>query len=209
MKELPRTVTMLIDTREKTPFAFPDIIAVEWGGKDYPVTVRSERAKLDCGDYTLKSYEHIAALERKSSLDGELSDNITTADRARFVRALSRLAGSCLYPYLMLESGGGAWWTEGKTNSDAGMTMDHLGQLVSQLRLNLIFNASRPTTVHAKRRMGEFVLRLMIGHMLVLSNEGKELTNVRTPDQPQRARNCPSRYGGKPVDPKPLASGNS
>lgn len=78
-RQIPKPV-VLIDTREKAPFAFsrfPNWIAGE------------RRQKLDAGDYSIQGMENVLALERKS-----LSDLITTLmhQRPRFFKMCEQLA---------------------------------------------------------------------------------------------------------------------
>ena len=78
-RQIPKP-TVLIDTREKSPFdfcRFPNWIAGE------------KRHKLDVGDYSMQGMEKLLSLERKS-----LSDLITTViqERPRFFRMCEKLA---------------------------------------------------------------------------------------------------------------------
>lgn len=75
------TPTIIIDTREQTPWTF---------------TLPTEVATLDAGDYSVKGLEHLIAVERKSLSD--LLGCIGT-HRGRFKRELQRLRG---YRFRML-----------------------------------------------------------------------------------------------------------
>ena len=70
----PADVTAVVDTREQAPFDLSPM--------------KTERATLTTGDYSIKSLEHIVAIERKS-----LPDLVQCVgrDRKRFVRELQRL----------------------------------------------------------------------------------------------------------------------
>lgn len=78
MKEIREIIipTIIIDTREKQPYAFNVSKAL------------SVRAKLQTGDYSLQGYEKMVALERKS-----LADYVKTVtlDRRRFCEELKRM----------------------------------------------------------------------------------------------------------------------
>lgn len=69
---------ILIDTREKTPLDF----------SIYPCNTKV--ATLTTGDYSLKGFENIVALERKS--ENDLLQSLTH-ERERFERELARLRG--------------------------------------------------------------------------------------------------------------------
>jgi ERCC4-type nuclease len=75
-----------IDTREQHPYAFESITT---GIDCRPVEVRTERATLASGDYSIVGHERAVAVERKSLNDlyGTL-----TAGRDRFERELDRLS---------------------------------------------------------------------------------------------------------------------
>lgn len=79
--------TVIIDTREKTPYTFTGITADKKdGGGEIVVPTRIERMKS--GDYSLLGYADRVAVERKSLADlfGTLGRG-----RARFERELARL----------------------------------------------------------------------------------------------------------------------
>ena len=76
MTALQDSFTILIDTREQTPFAFE-----RW-------PVKTERAGLPTGDYSLPGFQDQAAVERKS-LD-DLVGCFMGKDRERFKRELTR-----------------------------------------------------------------------------------------------------------------------
>ena len=68
--------TIIIDTREQTPWAFENL--------------PTEREALDSADYSIRGLEHLVAVERKS-LDDLLA--CVGRERDRFKRELQRLRG--------------------------------------------------------------------------------------------------------------------
>lgn len=70
---------ILTDTREKRPWQF------DW----YREVQAIEVTKVDTGDYTLKGYEHIVAIERKAST-GELAVNLGKKKKA-FLNEMTRM----------------------------------------------------------------------------------------------------------------------
>jgi ERCC4-type nuclease len=64
--ELPKKPTLIIDTREKTPWDFE-------GDDEFEAI---EHTKLDGGDYSIKGMEHLIVIERKANAD-ELFNNFT------------------------------------------------------------------------------------------------------------------------------------
>lgn len=79
-------ITILVDTREQTPWEFSHYVTA--------------KQKLDTGDYTVSGLEDKLAIERKKSV-GEIANNIT---EKRFIDVLERLS-SYKYPFLLLEFG--------------------------------------------------------------------------------------------------------
>ena len=69
--------TVVIDSREQTPFVFPD-------------AVQTCRGTLQSGDYSIRGLEHLFSVERKSIADLVAS---VTWERDRFERELHRLRG--------------------------------------------------------------------------------------------------------------------
>lgn len=76
---LQRPISVLYDDREKKPWKLYslDFTMIKW--------------RLRCGDYTIKGYEDIVAVEKKSGLK-EFITNLGKKDRTRFERSLEKLA---------------------------------------------------------------------------------------------------------------------
>lgn len=86
--ELPRSFTVVIDTREKSPWCFSSSSIL---GTEY--------RKLDTGDYSVVGLEDKLCIERKRNVT-ELAGNI---HEKRFARELERMQ-DYPYRYLLLES---------------------------------------------------------------------------------------------------------
>ena len=85
---IPSPFTVLIDSREKAPFAFAGLLA---DARDHhlPILVRSRYQYIPTGDYSIEGHESAIAVERKS-----LEDLYSTLGqhRERFEAELERLA---------------------------------------------------------------------------------------------------------------------
>ena len=95
--------TVIVDTREQHPYSFQGFTCD--AAKRYkPLIVPLEVAGLRTGDYSLKGFESVVAVERKSLSDlyGSLGQN-----RERFQREFERLA-EMEYAALVIEAGWGA-----------------------------------------------------------------------------------------------------
>ena len=75
-KKIPKSFTVLVDDREKKAWDLPHKI---------------EKKRLKTGDYTVKGFEKIIAIEKKSGLI-ELLNDLTNGYRPTFERFLKRLS---------------------------------------------------------------------------------------------------------------------
>jgi DNA excision repair protein ERCC-4 len=91
--------TVVVDTREQRPYQFEGIRADANDGRR-PLRVPVESVTLESGDYSVKGYEDLVAVERKSldDLYGTLGQG-----RERFERELVRL-NSMWYAAVMVEA---------------------------------------------------------------------------------------------------------
>lgn len=79
--DLPKLPTLIIDTREKTPY--------DYEGEEEFASIVHE--KLDAGDYSIKGIEHLVVIERKANAD-ELFNNFTQ-NKERIFAEFERLRG--------------------------------------------------------------------------------------------------------------------
>jgi len=75
-KKIPKSFTVLVDDREKKAWDLP---------------YKIERKRLKTGDYTIKGFEKIIAIEKKSGLI-ELLNDLANGYRPTFERFLKRLS---------------------------------------------------------------------------------------------------------------------
>jgi len=101
IRPYPRSITILIDNREKNPLLFPNTLTVYRANRPYTIILNQESRHLSAGDYTLKDYP-LVGVERKASFT-ELAQNFCTRDWPRQQRALHRLTETYSYPLLLLE----------------------------------------------------------------------------------------------------------
>lgn len=151
-----------MDTEEKVgQFIFPPFIRVQWGGRGAVIPVECDRTRLGAargwaGDYTLKGYERITAVERKRDVD-EVYRNVTDEDRTRFLKALDRLA-LVRHPYLVLAFSPYAFKRKHKYIM---YPTDALDRLLYECMIRNIPVVNAPEN-RSPRVQGEFVLRLLI-----------------------------------------------
>ena len=169
--EVPNTLTLCIDNRERTTWRpkFPPTLEW-WDQQQKPrlLTIKQDECHLVSGDYLFREFADVTRIERKKDL-AELDQNFMSArDGARWGRCWAKFQKSCLVPIVwigmpdsslrpMLPSGhapGAVWSTVLRTFLAAGV------QLIVSID---------PTTRSAKQRAiyqyfwGEFLLHCMLG----------------------------------------------
>jgi len=118
----PLDIRVLIDDGEKKPFDFPGLLRYEMGGignllriGTETVLLTNDKSRMNLksspairvvkgwGDITIEHFERVAAIEVKRSLS-EIDANVNGAlrERARFLRAMDRLAAHVRHPSLFL-----------------------------------------------------------------------------------------------------------
>lgn len=106
-RQLPKSVTIQVDTREQYPFPFDKMGTFAWYPdplSDQPLIlqIKVEPATMPEGDYCLKGLGPRCIVERKSGLS-ELTTNLLTADWARTSSAYGRLCAATANPWLVVE----------------------------------------------------------------------------------------------------------
>ena len=79
--------TIIVDTREQSPFSFSTIRA-DVAQNNAPLVINTTRATLRTGDYSIEGHETTIAVERKSKSD---LFYCVGSDRKRFQQQLERL----------------------------------------------------------------------------------------------------------------------
>lgn len=87
MKKLHCPWTLIVDTREQTPWTFENLLTGPVGDRK-KIVINQERGTLKQGDYSISGMQDRVAIERKSKVD--LFGTVGRG-RERFVRELSRL----------------------------------------------------------------------------------------------------------------------
>lgn len=148
---MKRTWRIVCDTREQAPLPLAPL-AEQLG---LPFTV--ERGTLATADYCLKGREDLVLVERKSL--GDLVGCVGH-DRARFERALERMASSCRYPILLVE-GTTAEVLQHRYRSriHPSAVIGSLSSWVLDHRVRVIFTGSREASAHFALRTFAAALR--------------------------------------------------
>ena len=167
----PSRVTVVVDTREKTPLLFPNYF---WhysyvGQRPRKIGITAVKKALPEGDYLLKDWElddgkHPAIVERKGSW-GEIHQNLLTQDRERAAKAFRRLCEATDHPYLLIEERFSACWKAKDHIPNPEMVMDRLMNEVAARNLRLIWLPGL-NTVKIRRRAGEAVVRILLAHAM-------------------------------------------
>ncbi len=155
---------VIIDSREKHPLIFPDLLVWNPPGKrKRTFKIETEVLRIDEGDYFIAGYDHTVCVERKADIR-ELTGNFSRRDWSRFRRAFERFCRGTRFPILFIEELPSTWWTN-DTSLEIGQTMDKLFHLLIAYDVQLLWGGRRVTTVAARRRLGEIVLRAMLARL--------------------------------------------
>lgn len=151
-------LTVIQDSRERTPLRFPAHIKVHLRRSKTPTLIKitTEVDTLPAGDYTIKGFDNVVLIETKRSAR-ELHDNLLTADYRRASCALERLATTTKKPIFVCEFGQADLLSFG----DSSQCSDALVWAVANYGLSVWFTGPRSGS-DARRRTAEVVLRLMI-----------------------------------------------
>lgn len=175
----PKSVTVLVDSREKKPLLFPRMIVLHSELPDQKpepsvIKVQVNRVTMSEGDYALKGQQSIALVERKGGID-ELCQNVTKPDSTRFMAAINRLVQATKYPYLFLDMTPLSLWSSQRptpTTHGNGQSMDpmwvfdRLLRVATTKNLRIIWGTQRSPGPSSRKRLGEIILRLLIHHQL-------------------------------------------
>ena len=163
---IPNIVTVQIDTREKFPLLFPEMVKVadpESALGSLPVAVQTERVKLDCGDYRLKEYPDLAVIERKASQMELFKNTCDPNDSVRQAKAFLKLANGCRFPYLLVEASPGHLFAAGDKVKNPDLIASRLSIALAKYRLRLLFIPGRSRDAAARRKMGALCAHIMLG----------------------------------------------
>ncbi len=155
----PKSLTVLIDSREKNPLTFPKNFVWHEGWVRHMCGIKTKVAKMKTGDYALEGYEGTVLVERKSGLH-ELYQNLCTKDSRRFHRCLERLRTETRVPMLFLDCGVHDFEKPTRYCDNPEMVLDRLFAACVNTGVQLIWYPINHT-VNASRRAGGFVLRAM------------------------------------------------
>lgn len=164
---LPRSVVVLIDSREKKPLPLPKHL-VTWDrssppGKPRKVTiqVRQEVRTLETADYVLGGAPGAVGIERKANLD-ELRQNLCTrVGERRFLKACARLRDNFERPVLLLEGSPLALMRGVRgPHTDPAVVRDLLMDTCARYGISLF---TIPTgTIPQRRAAGEWLVALLL-----------------------------------------------
>lgn len=163
---IPSEVTVIIDSRERTPLLFPGWIDwwVDRTSEVRPIEVKTKRMVMPAGDYTLEGHDDVCIIETKRSMR-ELHSNVCTKEWTRVARALSRLVDSCKYPYLVLELTPSEMFRESQHVPNPRQVFSLWMQIAARLDLRVMF-VGGATNPGPRRKLGEQLLRLMLAHLI-------------------------------------------
>lgn len=165
--QIPRKITVLVDSREKRPLLFPKTIAY-YPDRTMTGVVRIQLEKkvrtLAAADYLLERWPTVSGIERKANTR-ELTQNLFSQDYARFSRSLDKLVAAVKHPYLLLE---GSLSDLSRHNPYAGepdLVFDSLARITAERGIQLLL-IGRCGGVRARTFAGAYIVRLMLAHAM-------------------------------------------
>ena len=166
---IPAEITIQEDTREQFPLLFPAIIQIghpELTYKMIPIAVKTERTKLDCGDYRLKEYPTECIVERKAS-QLEIWKNLNEShDRIRQAKAFRRLVASCEHPILLVEASPQELLGKNPRIKNPELVAHRLSLAIAKYGFHVIFLPWKSRCAATRRKAGTLLLHLMMGYVL-------------------------------------------
>lgn len=162
--QLPRTITVLIDSRERVPLLFPLNLEYHSGPRSRRriIEVKTKVCTMLEGDYAIAGLERHCLIERKGSLR-ELHQNLMTRDRGRFLKAVQRMVDATRVPYLLLDMSPADMFRASKHVENPYRVFDCLTQVVAQYGLRMWY-AGNCKHHMARRNLGSQVLRVILAH---------------------------------------------
>jgi hypothetical protein len=132
------------------------------------------RRRLRTGDYALEGYEGVCLIERKFDMR-EISKNLMTKDRKRFLGTLDRLRDECTHPILMLEGSPITVQRETTYTDHPFVVVDSLQRECRIRGIELMLIPGYTPVM--RRAAGEWVVRTLINAALVHDIRGKSNGN--------------------------------
>jgi hypothetical protein len=167
--KIPSSITIQSDTREQYPLLFPAMIWIchpEQDRKMLPIEVKSEKIKLDCGDYRLKEYPSECIVERKAS-QLEIFKNLhDSKDRIRQAKAFRKLITNCKHPILLVEASPTELLAEDSRIQHNETVINRLSLAIAKYGFQVIFLPWRSRNNTTRRKAGTMLLHLMLGYVL-------------------------------------------
>jgi hypothetical protein len=167
--KIPNCITIQIDTREQYPLLFPEIIKIgdpELTYKMIPIAVKTERVKLNCGDYMLKEYPRECIAERKAS-QLEIYKNLNESyDRIRQAKAFRKLVASCKHPLLLIEASPGELLGNNPRIKNPEIVAHRLSLAIAKYGFSVVFLPWKSRNSDTRRKAGHLLLHIMMGYVL-------------------------------------------
>ena len=167
--KIPNEITIQVDTREQYPLLFPAMIQIgdpELTYRMIPIAVKTERIKLDCGDYRFKEYPAECIAERKAS-QLEIYKNLNDSnDRIRQAKAFRKLVASCAHPLLLVEASPGELLGNSPHIKNPEIVAHRLSMAIAKYGFHVIFLPWKSRSSDTRRKAGHLLLHIMMGYVL-------------------------------------------
>lgn len=149
MRPINPLPTILVDTREKTPWDF------QWA-LSHKQVASVETEKIDAGDYTIKEIPNLVIVERKRDVAEIYANLIPKLNYERFLREMGRLQ-SYKYKFIVVEDHWESLWNInsfkylGKNKKWAGsIVMSSLFQIMTTFNVHVLFAGDKAEQITLK-----------------------------------------------------------
>jgi len=157
---MKKDYTILIDSREKKPLLFPDLLPILTpGSREKTIRLHTHTQELTTADYILSEYPTCGMVERKGSLR-ELHQNLRTRDKWRYYRAVKRLEKEASHPLFVIEGSLTKLMHPTRHVDKPYLVMDALTRHLLASRIPFV--TMNNDTTRSRSLIGEFVARFLL-----------------------------------------------
>jgi len=168
--EVPKKVTVLVDTREKYPMIFPDVVHVAHPFLNYSslaIQVETKKQKLDVGDYMLGEYPDVCIIERKASQLELYKNLMESRDSIRQAKAFRKLAATAEYPVLLVEASPTELLrkrTKKPWIKNPEIIVSKLSLAVAKYGFNVVFIPWKARNYQTRRKVWTLLVHMMVAY---------------------------------------------
>jgi len=167
--KIPQEVIVEIDSREQYPVLFPSTIKIPHPERTLrrtlAIKVKTQKIKLDYGDYRLAEYPDCCVVERKASQFELLKNLLDPIDSVRQARAFRRLS-ACEHPYILIEASPSELCSRNKMVKEPERIIAALSLVLAKYRFGVLWLPWRSRSPSTRRKTGTVLIHLMLAYAI-------------------------------------------